>query len=73
MQVLVYQPSMKKMKKAAKFARDTSSFQITRQDPIAKESAMIAKAKHMLFVNHNTERAFEETIKEGHDFKHSRN
>lgn len=34
---------------------------------------MVAKAKHMMFVNHNTERAFEETIREGFDFQHTRN
>ena len=40
----------------------------------AKESPMVAKAKHMLFVNQNVERAFEETTqREGFDFRNTKN
>ena len=39
----------------------------------AKESANIAKAKHMMFVNHNMERAMQETTREGFDFRDTRN
>lgn len=34
---------------------------------------MVSKAKHMLFVNHNVERAFEETQLSGFDFQSTRN
>ena len=50
-----------------------SPMQMQAQDLAAKESPNIAKAKHMLFVHQNMERAQEETTREGFDFMHTRN
>lgn len=43
------------------------------QGEATKESANIMKAKHMMFVNHNMERAMQETTREGFDFRDTRN
>ena len=70
-QMMTEQPSMKKMKKAAKFV--TSHRHSHRKTELGKESPMVAKVKHMLYMHHNAERALEQTKQENFDFQHTRN
>lgn len=56
------------MKQTAKFSRDGSFNLGTGMNTLTKESPMVAKAKHMLFVNHNAEKVFDETVRDNFDF-----
>ena len=66
---------MKKMKKTQKFTKRSTTEVMTLPPKIepAKQSPNVAKTKHMMFVNHNMERAFDETTREGFDFRNTKN
>lgn len=53
---------MKKMKKTARFTRD-GTFNLSRMEPNMKESPMVSKTKHMLYVNQNSN-----TVHVGHEW-----
>lgn len=65
--------TMTKMKRATKFVKKHNVLQMNPGEPSAKESPNVTKAKHMLYVNQNVDRAFEETTREGFDFRNTRN